>query len=152
VLDKNLWKNNCPFFFMHTKIVYPSCLKGWVMSDWVMYQEDLGLLEHDSICKEYADTDAAVPHYNPFWYSTCKSIRWGIPCGVIIMRMILNGPYLWVAEQPHYYFLALYGKMLMCKVPCSYIPFWSNAMSHNPPSLPPCLLPQPCRKPDLTQV
>ncbi len=35
------------------------------MSDWVMYQ-DLGLLEHDSICKEYADTDAAVPHYNPF--------------------------------------------------------------------------------------
>jgi hypothetical protein len=56
-----------------------------------MYEE-LGLWKHDSICKEYADTDA-VPHYHfDIGLLHMQSIRWGIPCGVIIMRMILNGP------------------------------------------------------------
>jgi hypothetical protein len=41
-----------------------------------MYEE-LGLMEHDSICKEYADTDA-VPHYHfDIGLLHMQSIRWG---------------------------------------------------------------------------
>ncbi len=63
-----------------------------LISDWVMYEE-LGLMEHDSICKEDADTDA-VPHYHfDIGLLHMQSIRWGnSPCGVVIMRRILNGP------------------------------------------------------------
>jgi len=44
-----------------------------------MYVSGIRAMEHDSICKEYADTDA-VPHYHfDIGLLHMQSIRWGIP-------------------------------------------------------------------------